>query len=1041
MLKILDRNKVPVKGLKKYDDLCIESVLELDDRTLSFSAPYRNIRNAVVNEGYIETRTDRYVVKEIEKNTEGTAKVVAQLDLESLEGKVFREFRSEEQTIKSALQLAFAGTGWAIGVCEVNKKRTLSMSNVSALDVLKQALKTYRAEIKVNSKFQIISIYNAIGSDKGSYFANQLNLKSLTVQSTSYDFYTEIEPYGKDGLTIEAVNSGKTYLENHQYSSKVKRCIWKDERYTVPESLKEDAEAKLADMSKPYVSYSADVIDLAKCSEKYRILEYGIGDIITLIDDITDTREKQRIVGMKIYPDAPEKNSCTLANKVLTFDEFAQKYEDTVNTVDNITNDNGQIDGDAIDGIYSRQIVDLENAIVSSVHIKDLDAKYVQVSGKLTAVEGEFGSIKGNIADFEDAYAKRLSAAEADIVQLRTTDLSAVNGRIDVLDSNYANIRNLLSGAAGIGDLQNIHLTSQNAVIDSALIRSAVMQTVSVADLLAGTISTNKFLIASDDGGIRIQGATQQWSDTDGTVRMQAGRDANGDFTFSLFDRTGKGVLIDATGVKPDAIADGLIVNKMVADNAGIAGSKLDISSVVSAINDSSQSIKSSRIWFDEEKQTLNQLYAQINKNITTIQLAAESASNTANTARDAIVTTNQKVSNIETGVEGLRTELSETTTDLHGLTDGTLLYNCSYHDNGDGTTTVTAVVYRAGQDVTAEFPEKSFSWIRKTEAGEQDLGYGYSITVKNSDYMFGGVVVGQFTTDVDENQRKALLSVQEGVVEIDGKPVSLSAEQKDYVDANTLSEVVTIPTGKKFIFTDAATNQGGTVALENLARQILLNLTTQTFELDQGTKTLPDALNELNRDLQYIPIEILAFSNNIGVAEKGSTLNELTLKWQLNKEPETILMNGQVRADLKTLRSLTLKDMALTADKTFMLQVTDEKGKTARKNTSVVFQNGVYYGVSEIPEEVNNTFILSLSRSLQGSRTKTFSTTSTEGQYVWYAFPSRYGTPVFNVGGFDGGFTKVSTLNFINLSGYAEEYTVYRSDNSNLGKKTVKVT
>ena len=1041
MLKILDRNKVPVKGLKKYDDLCIESVLELDDRTLSFSAPYRNIRNAVVNEGYIETRTDRYVVKEIEKNTEGTAKVVAQLDLESLEGKVFREFRSEEQTIKSALQLAFAGTGWAIGVCEVNKKRTLSMSNVSALDVLKQALKTYRAEIKVNSKFQIISIYNAIGSDKGSYFANQLNLKSLTVQSTSYDFYTEIEPYGKDGLTIEAVNSGKTYLENHQYSSKVKRCIWKDERYTVPESLKEDAEAKLADMSKPYVSYSADVIDLAKCSEKYRILEYGIGDIITLIDDITDTREKQRIVGMKIYPDAPEKNSCTLANKVLTFDELAQKYEDTVNTVDNITNDNGQIDGDAIDWIYSRKIVDLENAIVSSVHIKDLDAKYVQVSGKLTAVEGEFGSIKGNIADFEDTYAKRLSAAEADIVQLRTTDLSAVNGRIDVLDSNYANIRNLLSGAAGIGDLQNIHLTSQNVVIDSALIRSAVMQTVSVADLLAGTISTNKFLIASDDGGIRIQGATQQWSDTDGTVRMQAGRDANGDFTFSLFDRTGKGVLIDATGVKPDAIADGLIVNKMVADNAGIAGSKLDISSVVSAINDSSQSIKSSRIWFDEEKQTLNQLYAQINKNITTIQLAAESASNTANTARDAIVTTNQKVSNIETGVEGLRTELSETTTDLHGLTDGTLLYNCYYHDNGDGTTTVTAVVYRAGQDVTAEFPEKSFSWIRKTEAGEQDLGYGYSITVKNSDYMFGGVVVGQFTTDVDENQQKALLSVQEGVVEIDGKPVSLSAEQKDYVDANTLSEVVTIPTGKKFIFTDAATNQGGTVALENLARQILLNLTTQTFELDQGTKTLPDALNELNRDLQYIPIEILAFSNNIGVAEKGSTINELTLKWQLNKEPETILMNGQVRADLKTLRSLTLKDMALTADKTFMLQVTDEKGKTARKNTSVVFQNRVYYGVSEIPEEVNNTFILSLSRSLQGSCTKTFSTTSTEGQYVWYAFPSRYGTPVFNVGGFDGGFTKAASISFTNASGYTEEYAVYRSDNSNLGTKTIKVT
>lgn len=674
---------------------------------------------------------------------------------------------------------------------------------------------------------------------------------------------------------------------------------------------------------------------------------------------------------------------------------------------------------------YYAQLVMIDQAMINNLDVDTANITYATIKN-LNVVEENVQKINGEVGNF-----KELTAA----------NFTAANAKIDVLDGNYANIKTLLSGGAGIGDLQNIHLTSQNAVIDSALIRSAVIQTVSVADLLAGTISTNKFLIASDDGGIRIQGATQQWSDTDGTVRMQAGRDANGDFTFSLFDKTGKGILIDATGVKPDAIADGLIVNKMVADNAGIAGSKLDISSVVSAINDSSQSIKSSRIWFDEEKQTLNQLYAQINKNITTIQLAAESASNTANTARDAIVTTNQKVSKIETGVEGLRTELSETTTDLHGLTDGTLLYNCSYHDNGDGTTTVTAVVYRAGQDVTAEFPEKSFSWIRKTEAGEQDLGYGYSITVKNSDYMFGGVVVGQFTTDADENQRKALLSVQEGVVEIDGKPVSLSAEQKDYVDANTLSEAVTIPAGKKFIFIDGATNQGGIVALENLARQILLNLTTQTFELDQGAKTLPDALNELNRDLQYIPIDILAFSNNIGVAEKGSTLNELTLKWQLNKDPETILMNGQVRADLKTLRSLTLKDMALTVDKTFMLQVTDEKGKTAQKNTSVVFQNGVYYGVSEIPEEVNNTFILSLSRSLQGSRTKTFSTTSTEGQYVWYAFPSRYGTPVFNVGGFDGGFTKAASISFTNASGYTEEYAVYRSDNSNLGTKTIKVT
>ena len=388
MLRILDKDKVPVKGLRVYKDLCIESVLDLDDKTLSFSAPLRNVRGIIVPECYIETKDDRFVVKEVTRSTDGTVKVTATLDMEALEGKSFRSFKSTEQTIQAAMQLAFAGTGWTIAESTVTKKRTLSMTNVSALDILKQALKTYRAEIKVDSKNRQIYIYESVGEDKGVYFTTQLNLKKLSVQSTSYDFYTELEPYGKDGLTIASVNNGQTYVENHQYSNKVKRYIWKDERYTVPESLKEDAEAKLADMSRPYSSYSADIIDLSRASAgKYAILSYSMGDTVTLMDGITDTREKQRIVGMKRYPEEPNRDTCTLANKVLTFDELAQKYEDTSNTVDNITNDNGQIDGDTIDGIYSSQVIDLENAIISSATIVDLTTQYLQVTGKLTAGE------------------------------------------------------------------------------------------------------------------------------------------------------------------------------------------------------------------------------------------------------------------------------------------------------------------------------------------------------------------------------------------------------------------------------------------------------------------------------------------------------------------------------------------------------------------------------------------------------------------------------------------------------------------------------
>lgn len=616
-----------------------------------------------------------------------------------------------------------------------------------------------------------------------------------------------------------------------------------------------------------------------------------------------------------------------------------------------------------------------------------------------------------------NANIEKLSADTGTFKELTVAELNAANARINVLDNDYGNIKTLLAGNAGVGDLQNIHLTSQNAVIDSALIRNAVMQTVTISDLLAGTISTDKFTITSDDGGIKIQGATQQWKDENGVVRLQAGKDAIGKFTFSLFDETGRGILIDSTGVQKGAIADEVIVDSMVSDNANIAASKLDINSLFKEINQSTQVIKSNRIWFDDSGQNLNQVYSQMSTNITKIQDTATGATDTANAAADAakkaldtlsgistldaigavldndahvvhtkpdgsggnyaachttirvylgdtdvsdhldsvkvtvsegitgtwndktrmyqvtdmntdsgyvdieaqygldgkvlqisqkiltvggktlevkaesarikkrfsiskskdgkvgisyniqastlvikkqkdgksfippnitfsayknddglvssysgvfqieeskdngktfnvvygtvspellkvytptdndvdmikctlydasgaqrldtqtvtaivdaeglsadiqkaqntadkateaIKTTNSKVTNIQTGVDGLKASLSDVTTELHGLTDNTLLYNVKYHDNGDETTTLNAVVYKDGKEVTKEYPTAWYSWNRRTENGESFLGRGYSIKVDNSDFLFGGVVIGRFTT------------------------------------------------------------------------------------------------------------------------------------------------------------------------------------------------------------------------------------------------------------------------------------------------------
>lgn len=283
---------------------------------------------------------------------------------------------------------------------------------------------------------------------------------------------------------------------------------------------------------------------------------------------------------------------------------------------------------------YYAQLVMIDHAMINKLDVDTAKITYATITN-LNAVNANVQKLYVEVGNFK---------------QLTAADFSAIKAQIGILENDYGNIKVLLSGNAGIGDLQNIHLTTKNAVIDSALIKNAVIQTVTVGDLLSGTISTNKFIIASDDGGIKIQGATQQWSDSNGTTRMQAGRDKNGDFTFCLFDKTGKGVLIDSTGIKPDAIADGLIVDSMVGDAANINAKKLDINSMFSVINGSTQTIKSSRIWMDEKNQTLNQVYSAITS--------------------DASTTKNQ-VATISTGLNSLKAEFSQTNSDNQGRFQG----------------------------------------------------------------------------------------------------------------------------------------------------------------------------------------------------------------------------------------------------------------------------------------------------------------------------------------------------------------------------------
>lgn len=207
--------------------------------------------------------------------------------------------------------------------------------------------------------------------------------------------------------------------------------------------------------------------------------------------------------------------------------------------------------------------------------------------------------------------------------------------------------------------------------------------------------------------------------------------------------------------------------------------------------------------------------------------------------------------------------------------------------------------------------------------------------------------------------------------------------------------------------------------------------------------ESLVAAINEvaLNvADLMYKAIEITSISNNVGTVEIGSTVDTVTINWELNKDPISQTLDGGALA--ASARSVTLEGLALTEDTTFVLSVTDERGAVASTpTTSVKFLNGVYYGVLAEGVTLDSSTILTLEKKLQSGKGLTFTANPGEGEKIAYAIPTRYGTPVFVVGGFEGGFTKAAMIGFVNDSGYNENYNVWLSDNSGLGSTTVKVS
>lgn len=189
----------------------------------------------------------------------------------------------------------------------------------------------------------------------------------------------------------------------------------------------------------------------------------------------------------------------------------------------------------------------------SSISLEELNAKIIKVT-----------DLYGKNGYFEYLQAKLIAAGRIVADSADFKELSAL----------AATIKSAIIGASSTETGIVINLTTENATMSEAMIKDLIAKYITVNELKAGDIYTNKIKILSENGTLRIQDNTFSIYDKAGNVVVQLGEDKNGNYGLIISDSKGS-VLLDSQGLHEGIVPDDFIKTDMIA-NGQITESKID---------------------------------------------------------------------------------------------------------------------------------------------------------------------------------------------------------------------------------------------------------------------------------------------------------------------------------------------------------------------------------------------------------------------------------------------------------------------------------
>ncbi|MFC3525203.1 phage tail spike protein [Marinococcus halophilus] len=333
-----------------YDVIIEEKINEED--ILEFKLPHNDKKLKEIGEDPVEMRViignRNYVVKELKKVRGERGAIHVLFTCEALWTELGDWYvQGLDETAVNALTAVKAIVDnvvreegdpefdWTIGRIETDgRKRSISAEWKNVLELMQEVQDTWGGELKFDTDTKTINLVKRLGKDTGIRFYHKKNVKEIERHIDTYDLKTRIYPVGKGELDITTVNDGVPYIENFEWVEKLglrKKVIpyrFKDDRYTIPENLKEDAEAILNDRAKPKISYVADIQDLSVLSG-HEHEAFELGDSLAIVDkELMEDDLPQRVVRRNWDVHKPENSTVELSEPQKTLQDIESRAVD-----------------------------------------------------------------------------------------------------------------------------------------------------------------------------------------------------------------------------------------------------------------------------------------------------------------------------------------------------------------------------------------------------------------------------------------------------------------------------------------------------------------------------------------------------------------------------------------------------------------------------------------------------------------------------------------------------------------------------------------